>query len=86
MQIEIVEKVTEYYIVAVEQEEYNNIFKLNDGAIGREPWKTIDAWCAQTFGEQGVWGAPPSSWKRMGPRYFFQSDEERTMFVLRWQQ
>ena len=84
MQVEILEKTTEYYIVAVDRDEYNRIFKLNDGAIGREPWKTIDKWCEQTFGEHGVWGGPAGQWKRMGPKYFFQSDEERMMFFLRW--
>jgi hypothetical protein len=84
MQIEIVEKVTEYYIVAVEQEEYDWNFKMNNGNIGQDPWKTIDAWCEQTFGEQGVWGAPISTWKRMGPRYFFHHDKHRAWFALRW--
>ena len=84
MQIEIVEKVTEYYIVAVERDEYDWAFKMNDGNIGRDPWKTIDSWCEQTFGEHGVWGAPPSTWKRMGPRYFFQHEKDRAWFALRW--
>lgn len=84
MQIELNEKTTEYYVVTVERDEYDWIFKINDGAIGREPWATIDAWCEQTFGEQGVWGAPPSKWKRMGPSYFFQLEQDRELFTLRW--
>ena len=84
MQVDIEPKTTEYYIVTVERDEYDWIFKMNDGAIGREPWKTIDAWCIEAFGEHGVWGGPAGQWKRMGPKYFFQSDEERMMFALRW--
>ena len=84
MKIEMEGRTTEYYIVAVEQEEYDWITFINDGAIGRDPWKTIDEWCTQTFGEQGAWGSSPSSWKRMGPKYFFQHERDRTWFVLRW--
>lgn len=84
MNIEINERISEYYVVTVEREEYNWTFRMNDGAIGREPWKTIDAWCEQTFGEQGVWGSSPSPWKRMGPSYFFQHEKDCLWFTLRW--
>ena len=84
MKIEVEERTTEYYTVAVEQEAYDWIYLINDGAIGREPWNSIDDWCEETFGEQGVWGSAPSSWKRMGPKYFFQHERDRTWFVLRW--
>lgn len=84
MLLELEEHTTEYYIVAVEQREYNWAFKMNGSTIGREPWATIDAWCEQTFGEQGVWGGDPGQWKRMGPKYCFGTEQERMMFILRW--
>jgi hypothetical protein len=84
MLLELEEKTPEYYIVAVEQYEYHG-FQMYDKAISREPWATIDAWCTQSFGNQGVWGGAAGQWKRMGPKYFFGTDKERTMFVLRWQ-
>lgn len=84
MKLDIEEHTAEYYIVAVEEEEYKWIFQRNDGAINKEPWKTIDAWCRETFGEPGTWGGPPTEWKRMGPRYFFQNNGDRALFVLRW--
>ena len=82
MKIEIEERTSEYYVVTVERGEYNWGFLRNNSA--REPWKTIDTWCEQTFGEQGVWGAPPTTWKRMGPKYFFQNERDRAWFALRW--
>jgi hypothetical protein len=82
MKIEIEPKINEYYIVTVDREEYEWTFKLNDGAIGKEPWVTIDKWCMQAFGEQGMWGGPNSTWKRMGPSYYFQTNEDRAYFVL----
>lgn len=84
MKIELEEKTTEYYIVAVEQADYEWTYQTRDGAIALDPWVTIDAWCEQTFGEQGVWGAPPTTWKRMGPKYFFQNERDRAWFALRW--
>lgn len=84
MILDIEEKTTEYYIVAVEQEEYDWVFRMNDGAIGREPWKTIDAWCEQVFGDHGMWGGPAGQWKRLGPKYYFGTNEERMMFILKW--
>lgn len=82
MNLIIEEKHTEYFIVSVEENAYN--WPLHGREETREPWQTIDRWCELTWGEQGIWGGDAGPWKRMGPRYFFQTDEERMMFILRW--
>lgn len=84
MQIKIEERTTEYYIVIVEQDRYDWIFFLNDGAIGQEPWASITQWCKETWGPMGIWGDAASPWKRMGPKYFFKHEQDRDLFVLRW--
>lgn len=84
MQVDIEEHTTEYYVATVDRDKY--IWSLHDHTSSLyDTWFKIDDWCEQTFGEQGMWGGPNSTWKRMGPSYYFQHDKDRQWFFLRWQ-
>lgn len=82
MNLVIEPAIHEYYTVTVNYEEYEWAFITQYPQP--EPWKSIDKWCETTWGTMGIWGGPPGQWKRMGPKYFFHTNEERMLFVLRW--
>jgi hypothetical protein len=84
MKIEVEPQITEYFVATVDREKYQWTLHQEHTDSRYDTWFTIDAWCEQTFGGQGMWGGPNSTWKRMGPSYYFQHDKDRQWFVLRW--
>lgn len=91
MEVEVVvniviqERCTEYYIVEVEEERYEySPYNRSKNPGWDQLWLDVDKWCEKTFGEQGAWGGPAGQWKRMGPKYYFATEEEQMLFVLRW--
>ena len=82
MKLTVEDHFSEYYIVNVEEERY----KWNEASGAHEYalWQTIDEWCEATWGEQGIWGGPAGQWKRLGPKYYFSTEGEVSMFLLRW--
>ena len=82
IEIEIEPKTAEYYIATVDKNKYVWTFHQEPTGPQYDTWFKIDEWCTQTFGEQGMWGGPNSAWKRMGPSYYFQTNEDRAYFVL----
>jgi hypothetical protein len=82
--IEVEEQFDEYFIVSVDREEYDWRSIWREPDVTNSVWGSIDKWCTETWGETGIWGNAPSTWKRMGPRYFFQHEQDRELFVLRW--
>lgn len=50
-------------------------------------WRDMIEWCVVTYGpanELGVW-EPNGRWYANNAKFWFRSEEDRTMFVLRWQ-
>jgi hypothetical protein len=44
-------------------------------------------WCVESFGasaEMGVW-EPGARWYANNAKFWFRNDEDRTLFLLRWQ-
>jgi hypothetical protein len=82
MILEVEEKTTEYWVVAVEQDDY--LWKVHMLGKTQSVWVEIDEWCEATWGAMGLWGEAPSTWKRMGPKYYFQHEKDRELFILRW--
>lgn len=52
---------------------------------GTDWYPDIDAWCEEAFGPGDLWGEEPvTGWKRMRNKFFFVSNDELALFVLRW--
>ena len=54
-------------------------------------WLEMEAWCYETFGDdtQPIWGAdkapePSQRWYKNARKFWFRSEADRTMFVLKW--
>ncbi len=54
-------------------------------------WPEMEAWCYETFGDDAspIWGAdkapePAQRWYKNARKFWFRSEADRTMFVLRW--
>jgi hypothetical protein len=54
-------------------------------------WPEMEAWCYQTFGDDfyPIWGEgkapePAQRWYKNNRKFWFRSEADRTMFVLKW--
>jgi hypothetical protein len=54
-------------------------------------WPEMEAWCYQTFGDdtKPIWGEskapePAQRWYKNNRKFWFRSEADRTMFVLKW--
>ncbi len=54
-------------------------------------WLEMETWCSQTFGEgsRALWGdkkapEPARRWYANNRKFWFRSEKDRTMFILRW--
>lgn len=50
-------------------------------------WLDMMEWCVETFGpsaEMGVW-EPGAAWYANNAKFWFRNEQDRIMFVLRWQ-
>lgn len=54
-------------------------------------WPEMEAWCYQTFGDdtRPIWGEktapePAQRWYANNRKFWFRSEADRTMFVLKW--
>ena len=71
----------DYYILQLEDED---IFESSD-KWGHELFPEQIEWCRQTFGDEDIWGElPVTGWKRMRNKFFFTTEDQRTLFALRW--
>ena len=46
--------------------------------------RAINEWCNATYGPRGDWSDPTCRWYTSAGKYIFHSEQDRTMFVLRW--
>ena len=54
-------------------------------------WKTMEAWCNEIFGEPGdIWDSEDfiwpekARWLQNNRKFWFRSEKDRTMFIMRW--
>jgi hypothetical protein len=54
-------------------------------------WLNMESWCVEMFGDRGesIWGEekapePAQRWYANNRKFWFRSDEDRMMFVLKW--
>ena len=53
-------------------------------------WIDMETWCVETFGSSGdsIWGSdipePACRWYANNRKFWFRSEADRTMFVLKW--
>jgi hypothetical protein len=54
-------------------------------------WIEMEAWCYETFGDDThpIWGEktapePAQRWYKNNRKFWFRSEADRTMFVLKW--
>lgn len=61
----------------------NLLSPINEGTS----WGEMMLWCIETFGpsaEMGVW-EPGAAWYANNAKFWFRREQDRIMFVLRWQ-
>jgi hypothetical protein len=53
---------------------------------GKTLWADLDFWCRGTFGAAGdVWDSTsPARWYYNGSKFWFKSEKDAIMFILRW--
>ncbi len=54
-------------------------------------WFEMESWCYETFGDdsQPIWGEskapePAQRWYKNNRKFWFRSEADRTLFVLKW--
>ena len=50
-------------------------------------WYMMEEWCVETFGPtpvDGIW-TPGSRWYANNAKFWFRKEEDRTLFLLKWQ-
>ena len=81
MEIKTESPIADYFILEI---------AVTDEMVAEDPWLLhqfleIDKWCADSFGEQDVWGSDPvNGWKRLRNKYFFTKEDMCSMFMLKW--